>query len=70
MTRNPASGTEGSVVSSGTSGVIMLVTVESVPKTSQILNRKHAWVEMLCQMRVACDVVVVGFNLNVVFECD
>ena len=32
----------------------MLVTVESVSKTSQTLNLKHAWVEMLCQMRVAC----------------
>ena len=59
MTRNPASGTEGSVVSSGSSGVVMLVTVESVSKTSQILNWKHAWFDMLCQMRVACVCVFV-----------
>ena len=54
MMWNLASGTEGSVVSSWASGVIMLVTVESVSKTSQMLNSKCAWVEMLRETRIFC----------------
>ena len=47
-----------------------LSCVESVSKTSQKLNRNYAWVEMLCEARVACRFVVAGSNFNVVFECE